>query len=124
MAVVNLYEYALLRVVPDLERGECVNVGVVVYCQKRDFLGVRLKVDDVKLKTLAPGLDLDGLRAVLKGVQAHSDGDDHAAGDSLGRRFRWLIAPRSTIVQPGPAHPGLTDDPAKELERLFKRLVR
>jgi len=121
---VNLYEYALLRVVPDLERGECVNVGVVVYCQKRDFLGVLLKADETKLEVLAPGVDLEGVRAVLRGVQAHCDGDDHAAGDSLGRRFRWLIAPRSTIVQPGPAHPGLTDDPAKELERLFNRLVR
>ncbi|MEO5873675.1 MAG: DUF3037 domain-containing protein [Streptosporangiaceae bacterium] len=119
----NLYEYALLRVVPDLERGESVNVGIVVYCQKRDFLGVRFRADEARLEALAPGLDLAGLRAALRGVQAHCEGGDHAADDSLGRRFRWLVAPRSTIVQPGPAHPGLTDDPAKELDRLFRRLV-
>ncbi|GAA3196245.1 DUF3037 domain-containing protein [Actinocorallia longicatena] len=118
-----IYEYAVIRVIPDLERGECLNVGLVLYCQKRDFLEFRPGVDEQRLKALSPSLDLEGVRRALSGIEAHIKGDDHAGGDSLGRRFRWLTAPRSTIVQPGPVHPGLTDDPAGTSERLFARLV-
>ncbi|GAB3667111.1 hypothetical protein GCM10027589_32680 [Actinocorallia lasiicapitis] len=118
-----VYEYALLRVIPDLERGECVNVGLVFYCQLRDYLRFRHFVDEQRLKALSPALDLPQLQRALHGVSAHCQGDDHAAGDSLGRRFRWLTAPRSTILQPGPVHPGLTTDPATTFEHLFTRLV-
>jgi Protein of unknown function (DUF3037) len=123
---VTVYEYAVLRVIPNIERGETMNVGVVVYCQKRDFLGCRTHVDAERLQALDPGLDLDGVRNALEAVDAVCYGGDQAGqagGESLGGRFRWLTAPRSTVVQPGPVHPGLTDDPAAELSRLFELLV-
>jgi hypothetical protein len=121
----TVYEYAVLRVIPNIERGETMNVGVVVYCQMRDFLGCRTHVDPERLQALDPGLDIDGVRNALEAVVAVC-GDDQAgqaANQSLGGRFRWLTAPRSTVVQPGPVHPGLTEDPAAELSRLFDLLV-
>ena len=120
----DLYEYALLRLIPDLERGESLNVGVVVFCQKRDYLQVRISADESRLRSFSPGMNLEQLRRALNGIAAHCAGDDHAGGDSLGRRFRWLTAPRSTIVQAGPVHPGLTGDPGATLDRLFERLVQ
>jgi hypothetical protein len=129
----TVYEYATLRVVPSIERGEAMNVGVVLYCQRRDFLGCRTRVDPDRLRALAADLDLEGVRHALHAVDVTCGGGaagapaDTLAGtlaaSSLGERFRWLTAPRSTIVQPGPVHPGLTDDPAAELGRLFDLLV-
>jgi Protein of unknown function (DUF3037) len=123
-----VYEYATLRVVPSIERGEAMNVGVVLYCRRRDFLGCRTRVDPDRLRALAADLDLEGVRHALHAVDATCrDPAGRPAGKavepSLGERFRWLTAPRSTIVQPGPVHPGLTDDPAAELGRLFDLLV-
>ncbi|MCD0448477.1 DUF3037 domain-containing protein [Actinocorallia sp. API 0066] len=118
------YEYAVLRFIPDLERGECLNVGVVVYCQKHDYLGVRFTDDEARMRAFAPAAALTEVRRALAGIAAHCAGDDHAAAESLGRRFRWLTAPRSTIVQPGPVHPGMTGDPDGTLDHLFERLVR
>lgn len=122
-----VYEYAVLRVVPSIERGEVVNVGVVVYCQARDFLGCRTHLDERRLAALDPQLDLGGVRAALHGVDSLCCGGEkagQAAREPLGSRFRWLTAPRSTIVQPGPVHAGLTVDPAAELDRLLDVLVR
>ncbi|HZB28557.1 MAG TPA: DUF3037 domain-containing protein [Streptosporangiaceae bacterium] len=120
-----VYEYATLRVVPSIERGEAMNVGVVLYCRRRDFLGCRTRVDPDRLRALAADLDLEGVRNALHAVDATCGGGSagRAAASSLGERFRWLTAPRSTIIQPGPVHPGLTDDPAAELGRLFDLLV-
>ncbi|MCO5971119.1 MULTISPECIES: DUF3037 domain-containing protein [Actinoallomurus] len=123
----NIFEYAILRVIPRVERGETVNVGVILYCQAKDFLGCRTHVDDVRLRALAPDLDVDGVRAALGAVDGVCCGGPQAgqaAGESLGSRFRWLTAPRSTVVQPGPVHSGLTADPAAELDRLLDVLVR
>jgi hypothetical protein len=123
---VIVYEYAVLRVIPSIERGETMNVGVVVYCRQRDFLACRTHVDAERLQALDPGLDIDGVRNALDGVDAVCCGGaqaGQAANESLGGRFRWLTAPRSTVVQPGPVHPGLTEDPAAELSRLFDLLV-
>lgn len=123
----NVFEYAALRVVPRVERGEMMNVGVIVYCQARDFLGCGVHVDPARLQALDPGLDLDGVRATLAAVECTCEGGPHAgqaAGESLGSRFRWLTAPRSTVVQTGPVHAGLTADPAAELNRLLDALVR
>jgi hypothetical protein len=123
----TVYEYAMLRVVPSIERGELVNVGVVVYCQARDFLGCHTHLDERRLLALDPRLDLDGVRAALHAVDSLCCGGEkagQAAGEPLGSRFRWLTAPRSTIVQPGPVHAGLTADPAAELDRLLDLLVR
>ena len=121
------FEYALLRAVPRVERGEFVNVGVVLYCQKLDFLGVSAHIDGTKIRTLYPSADVPGIEAVLRGVSLVCDGGEcagQAGADAPGRRFRWLIAPRSTVVQPGPVHTGMTSDPAAELLRLVDSLVR
>jgi len=121
---VIVFEYAALRAVPRLERGECVNIGVVLYCQLRDFLAVAVHVDADRLRTLDAGVDVDGVREAALALQRTCDGEGPAGQTTLGQRFRWLTAPRSTVVQTGPAHSGLTADPAAELERLLVALVR
>ena len=123
----NVFEYAALRVVPRVERGESMNVGVILYCQAGDFLGCLTHVDTERLQALDPRLDLDGLRATLTAVQDRCGGGPRAgqaADEPLGKRFRWLTAPRSTVVQAGPVHAGLTTDPSAELDRLLEALVR
>jgi hypothetical protein len=123
----DVYEYALLRVVPRVERGECINAGVLVYCRAKAYVGVRTHLDEAKLLVLDPYADVAGVRAALRaveGVCAGGEAAGQAAGDDAGRRFRWLIAPRSTVVQPGPVHTGLTLDPTAEPERLLNLLVR
>ncbi|GAB3984024.1 DUF3037 domain-containing protein [Actinoallomurus acanthiterrae] len=123
----KIFEYAVLRVIPRVERGETMNVGVILYCQADDFLGCRTHVDEARLRALTPDLDVDGVRAALKAVDDICCGGPRAgqaAGESLGARFRWLTAPRSTVVQPGPVHSGLTADPAAQLDRLLDVLVR
>lgn len=122
----DVFEYAPLRVIPRVERGESMNVGVIVYCQAQGFLGCRTHLDDARLRALDPLLDLAGVRAALAAVDDVCCGGPRAgqaAGESLGARFRWLTAPRSTVVQPGPVHSGLTADAAAELDRLLAALV-
>lgn len=123
----DVFEYALLRVVPHIERGELMNAGILVYCRARSFLAARTHLDQDRLFALDPCADVRGVRAALQaveGVCAGGDAAGQAAGDEAGRRFRWLVAPRSTIVQPGPVHTGLTADPEAETERLLDLLVR
>ena len=123
----DVYEYALLRVVPRIERGECINAGVLVYCRAKAYVGVRTHLDEAKLLILDPEADVAGVRAALRaveGVCAGGEAAGQAGSDDAGRRFRWLIAPRSTVVQPGPVHTGLTADPTAEPERLLNLLVR
>jgi len=121
------YQYVVLRCVPRVDREEFVNVGVVAYCQEADFLDAACQVDEDRLRSLWPGFDPDAVRHALAFVEGVCRGDasvgDAAAGD-LGSRFGFLKAPRSTVVQPGPVHGGLTDDPAAELVRLLDVLVR
>jgi len=123
----DVFEYALLRVVPRVERGECINAGVLVYCRARSYVGARTHLDEARLLALDPEADVAGIRSALgavEGVCAGGEAAGQAARDDAGRRFRWLIAPRSTVVQPGPVHTGLTVDPAAETERLLDLLVR
>ncbi|MFJ1970343.1 DUF3037 domain-containing protein [Streptomyces sp. NPDC087903] len=123
----DVFEYAVLRVVPRVERGECINAGVLVYCRAKTYVGVRTHLDEARLLALDPAADVVGVRAALRaveGVCGGGTGAGQAASDDAGRRFRWLIAPRSTVVQPGPVHTGLTADPAAEAERLLELLVR
>ncbi|MEU2877000.1 DUF3037 domain-containing protein [Streptomyces sp. NPDC007070] len=123
----DVFEYALLRVVPRIERGECVNAGVLVYCRAQGYVGARTHLDEARLLALDPAADVAGVRAALAAVEhvcAGGTAAGQAAGDDAGRRFRWLVAPRSTIVQPGPVHTGLTADPEAETERLLDLLVR
>ena len=114
------YEYAIIRAVPRVERGELINVGVVVYSRTRDFLAARTHVDERKLRILDPQADLADIEAALAGWTATCENEDRM---SLGERFRWLTSPRSTMVQAGPVHSGVTDDPQGELDRLFIRLA-
>jgi Protein of unknown function (DUF3037) len=119
----EIYEYALVRVVPRVERGEAINVGVIVYSPAYRYLCARIELDERRLLAVDPAVDLDAVRTALQAFEkACTEGP--LAGRPLGERFRWLTAPRSTIVQPGPVHSGLTTDPAAELAHLFDTLVR
>ncbi|KRV49854.1 hypothetical protein AQ490_19445 [Wenjunlia vitaminophila] len=127
MAERHVFEYALLRVVPRVERGELINAGVLVYCRARSFVAARTHLDEQRLRCLDPAVDVAAVRAALCGVEGVCHGGPEAgraADDEPGRRFRWLTAPRSTVVQPGPVHTGLTTDPRAEVERLLDLLVR
>ncbi|MFG3442406.1 DUF3037 domain-containing protein [Nonomuraea sp. NPDC047897] len=121
----DVYEYAVIRVVPRVERGELINAGVLLYCQPRGYLCARVELDAARLRALDPDADTDAVRQALGAYElACGEQAGPLAGESLGGRFRWLTAPRSTIVQAGPVHAGLTGDPHTELARLFDKLVR
>ena len=120
------FEYALLRVVPRVDRNEAMNAGVLLYCQSREFLGARVQLDPDRLRALDPTADHTAVEHALRTAAGSGDGAPAAgpAGEEdPGRRFRWLTAPRSTVVQPGPVHTGLTDDPEAELDHLLRVLV-
>lgn len=121
------YEWAVLRVVPRVERGEYVNVGVLVYCRALDYLAAQVCSDLERAVRLEPALDVEAVGQQLQSVLALCAGDASAGANgrrTAGERFRWLVAPRSTVVQPSPVHTGLTDDPVAELADLFDRMVR
>jgi hypothetical protein len=120
------FEYAVLRVVPRVERGESLNAGVLVYCRQRDYLGSRVHLDADRLRALDPTADPAAITAALQAaadVCSAAPGAGAAGREALGSRFRWLTAPRSTVVQPGPVHTGLTSDPDAEADRLLRLLV-
>jgi Protein of unknown function (DUF3037) len=120
------FQYAMLRVVPRVERGEAFNAGVVLFCRPLGFLAVRTRLDEALLAALAPGCDAADVRAQLDTLEAVADGRPEGgpvASLPRSERFHWLTAPASTIVQPSPVHTGLTTDPAGELDRLFAELV-
>jgi hypothetical protein len=120
--VPEVFEYALVRVVPRVERGEAINVGVIVYSRAFRYLCARIELDENRLLAVDPGADVAVIGEALAAFgRACTEGP--LAERPLGERFRWLTAPRSTIVQPGPVHSGLTGDPAAELARLFGGLV-
>ena len=122
----DAFQYAIWRVVPSVERGETVNVGVVVYCRRRQFLAARVLVDEARLHALSPQLDVDAIRRHLDGMVRIAAGDpDGGAIAAMPRseRFGWLTAASSTIVQPSPIHTGLCGDPQAVLDRLYTRLV-
>lgn len=120
------YDYAIIRVVPRIERGEFVNAGVVLFSAARRFLGCRLALPAERLGALAPGCDVGAIARHLDAFRAVCEGDA-AAGDlgalSASERFHWLAAPRSTVIQTSPIHGGVCEDPAAALEDLFARLV-
>lgn len=121
------YEYFVVRCVPRVDRGECLNVGVVLYCQQADFLGARSEVSAQRLEALDATIDIEAIGAALTAIEAVCRGDASAgaaAAADRGKRFGWLAAPRSTALQPGAVHGGLTEDPSAELTRLFESLVR
>lgn len=121
------YQYVVLRCVPRVDREEFANVGVVVYCQEAGFLEVAWSVDRDRLAAFAPGLDLDQVCEALEFAAGVCAGDPTRGGSAasapIGQRFGFLKAPRSTVIQPGPVHGGVTADPADELARLLGKLV-
>jgi DNA-directed RNA polymerase subunit N (RpoN/RPB10) len=122
----DAFQYAIWRVVPSVERGEALNVGVVVYCRRRQFLAARVLVDESRLRTLSPDLDIDATRRHLDGMARVAAGDPDGgaiAAMPQSERFGWLTAASSTIVQPSPIHTGLCADPQAVLDRLYTRLV-
>jgi hypothetical protein len=122
----HAFEYAVLRVVPRVERGEFLNAGVLVYCRPLGYLGAQVALDAGRLLALDPTADPDAIGLALDAaadVCSGGTGTGPAGQEEIGRRFRWLTAPRSTVVQPGPIHTGLTRDPAAEAERLLTVLV-
>ena len=123
------FDYAIVRVVPRVDRDEFINAGVIVYCRGLDFLGASIALDRARLTALAPDatLDLDGLERSLSLIPRICAGDPTAgpiAGLTQAERFHWLVSPRSTITQVSPVHSGLCDDPAATLEHLIDRMVR
>ncbi|MBF9236958.1 DUF3037 domain-containing protein [Hymenobacter sp. BT683] len=126
MPAMQLFEYAVLRVVPRVEREEFLNVGVIVYCRSRGFLETRFQLPEARLRALAPDLDLDEITARLQAFERICQG--RATGGTIGQlpiaeRFRWLTATRSTVVQTSPVHPGLCADASETLARLYSQLV-
>jgi hypothetical protein len=122
----SLFEYALLRVVPRVERGEFINAGVVLYCQDAKFLDARVHLDPERLRALDPALDHEGVLAHLKVARRVCEGGPGAGAVGLlppGQRFGWLVAPRSTVVQPSPVHTGFADDPEEAIEHLVRVMV-
>jgi hypothetical protein len=121
------YQYAVIRVVPRVERGECLNAGVVLLCRSKAFIGARTELDERRLAALAPDTDPATVRPHLAAIERVASGDSSGgpmASLSVPERFHWLVSPASTIIQPSEVHTGLTDDPAAELEHLFETLVR
>jgi hypothetical protein len=121
------YDYAVVRVVPRVERGEFVNIGVIVSCPARDYLQARIEVDAARLRALDPTLDLEAIRQHAASIPAICDGGEGAG--PIGRltqreRFHWLVSPRSTIIQISPVHTGRCADPTRVLEQLLDKLVR
>ena len=120
------FQYTVLRVVPHVERGERINVGVVLYSPERKFLGARTAVNVERLRAIAPDLDVEALERHLRSLQAIADGDPDGgpiAQLPQSERFGALSAPSSTIVQPSEVHTGVCEDGKSELDELFARLV-
>lgn len=127
MPAPEVFEYAVIRVVPREERAEFLNAGAVLFSRVPRFLAAAVDLDEARLLALAPGIDLATVRAALAAIPRIAAGDSSAgpiARLEMPERFRWLTSPRSTVVQPSPVHTGRCADPARELEHLMDRLVR
>ena len=121
------YDYAIVRVVPNIEREEFVNAGVIVCCTSRGFLKARIELDEARLRMLSPAVDLELIHASLAAIPAICEGGKRAGriGQlSTRERFDWLVAPRSSSIQTSVAHAGRAEDPEQALERLLNRVVR
>ena len=127
MPTPSTYDYAVIRVVPRVERGEFINAGVIVSCAAIGYLAARIELDESKLLALDPGADVAGIRAGLAAIPVICAGGK-AAGAlgalSTRERFHWLVAPRSTSIQTSPVHTGRCDSPERQLEHLMQQMVR
>ncbi|MEO1514099.1 MAG: DUF3037 domain-containing protein [Bacteroidota bacterium] len=120
------YEYAVIRLVPKVEREEFLNVGVILFSKRKKYLGIRFHIDEKRIRAFASQVDVDMIRQYLEAWELVCQG--HPKGGSIGKlelasRFRWLVASRSTIIQSSKTHPGLCHDPESVLSRLFERCV-
>jgi hypothetical protein len=122
----NSYDYALIRLVPSVERGECLNVGVILFCRTLGFLGARIHLNATRALALSPDLDLAAIQQQLDSMMLIGKGGPEA-GDlgkmSQSERFHWLVSPRSTVIQVSPVHEGVGDEPEAALEHLLKTMV-
>ncbi|HKV59367.1 MAG TPA: DUF3037 domain-containing protein [Ktedonobacteraceae bacterium] len=122
----NSYDYALVRLVPHVERGECINAGVILFCRTQRFLGALIHLDEPRALALAPYIDFKFVYQHLHRISLICVGGEQAGSIgqlSQSERFHWLVSPRSTIIQTSPVHSGLCSDPAATLEKLFKKMV-
>jgi hypothetical protein len=120
------YQYVVLRYVPRVDRGEFVNGAVLLYCQQADFLDMRVRTDLRCVTALWPEADVVAISdalAAAKAVAQGSRGAGEAGMADPGRRFRWLTAPRSVVIQPGPVHTGVTEDPEAELDWIAEGML-
>jgi hypothetical protein len=120
------FAYAVVRVVPRVERGEFINAGVVLFCRTKKFLAARTELDEARLAALAPDLDPAPVRERLQAIERVARGDERCGAVARlepSERFGWLVAPSSTVIQSSDVHTGLTADPAATLEKLFGELV-
>jgi hypothetical protein len=121
------YDYAIVRVVPRVERGEFVNAGVIVSCAEQGLLQAAIELDEPRLLALDPNADLAGIRAALAAIPLICAGGD-AAGPlgrlSVRERFHWLVAPRSSSIQTSPVHTGRCETPGLMLDQLMRKMVR
>lgn len=127
MRELDSYDYAIIRVVPRVEREEFMNVGVIVSCPWRNFLEARIELDEGRLRALDPTLDLDAVRTHTDSIRTICAGGVEAgalARLSQRERFHWLVAPRSTIIQTSPVHSGKCGDPSQLIEHLLAKMVR
>ena len=127
MPVQSTFDYAVVRVVPRVDREEFVNAGVIVYCRARDFLAARVALDPARLTALFPGVDAPAVMAHLDSLVRVAAGDPEAGPIARlppAERFHWLVAPRSAALQVSPVHAGLCEDPEVATERLLDRMVR
>ncbi len=122
----HVYEYALIRLVPRVERGECVNVGAILFCKRKKYLDMRVHLDESRLLALFPEIDLEEVRAYLEVWDLICKGDPNGgeiAKLDTPERFRWLTAMRSTIIQNSKVHPGMCTEPEAVLEKLYREYV-
>lgn len=122
----STYDYAVIRLVPQVQRDEFVNVGVILSCLDHDFAAARVHLDEARLTALFPEIDVDSVRSHLEAIPRICAGDSNAGPISLlpkRERFLMLVAPRSTIIQPSPVHTGLCSDPEETLEHLMRTMV-
>jgi hypothetical protein len=120
------FEYAIIRIVPRVEREEFFNVGVILFCKQKKFLGIKYQIDPEKLKAFSPDVELDVFKKYLKAWDLVCEGSSRGGkigAMELSDRFRWLTACRSTIIQSSKTHPGLSDDPQQTLENIFEKQV-
>jgi hypothetical protein len=120
------FDFATIRLVPRVERGEFINVGVIVFCLEQKFLRALVQVDAARLAALWPGQEMEPVMRHLDGLVKISAGDPDAgpiAQLSIRERFHWLVAPRSTVIQISPVHTGLCESPEEALQELFRSLV-